>query len=115
MSSPCYSSFGESSSVYGSSNSLQDLENLHVDRLHESDVDEGGEYRYRRGLRKTRASSPFASAMDLLQLGSDGESDGEDDCHVEEDIADDNGGDEMIDTKADAFINQFYSKMRVQG
>ncbi|XP_047312982.1 uncharacterized protein LOC124916298 [Impatiens glandulifera] len=61
-----------------------------------------------KGLRKNH-SSAFASAINMLELGSDGESD--DDDEVEE--QNHHEGDEMIDRKADEFIANFYSKFRV--
>lgn len=49
--------------------------------------------------------SQYASALNLQELDTSEESTGE---------YNDNGGDEMIDVKAEEFINQFYEDMRIQ-
>ncbi|KAL5862994.1 hypothetical protein ACOSQ3_000508 [Xanthoceras sorbifolium] len=52
--------------------------------------------------------SQYASALNLQDLDVCTEED-DGDMHYDE-----NGGDEMIDTKAEEFINQFYEQMRLQ-
>ncbi|KAK3194218.1 hypothetical protein Dsin_025528 [Dipteronia sinensis] len=57
--------------------------------------------------------SQYASALNLQELDvcteDEEENEDEDDMHYDED-----GGDEMIDTKAEEFINNFYEQMRLQ-
>ncbi|KAK2649591.1 hypothetical protein Ddye_017080 [Dipteronia dyeriana] len=53
--------------------------------------------------------SQYASALNLQELDVCTEDEEEDDMHYDED-----GGDEMIDTKAEQFINNFYEQMRLQ-
>ncbi|XP_011659385.1 uncharacterized protein LOC105436176 [Cucumis sativus] len=54
-------------------------------------------------------TSQYASASSLQEF--DDNTDGDDD---ENEIHEDNGGDEMIDAKAEEFIAQFYEQMRRQ-
>ncbi|XP_023004875.1 uncharacterized protein LOC111498054 [Cucurbita maxima] len=54
-------------------------------------------------------TSKYASAINLQEL--EGRNDDDNDKNV---IEDDNGGDEMIDAKAEEFITQFYEQMRRQ-
>ncbi|KAG7025579.1 hypothetical protein SDJN02_12076, partial [Cucurbita argyrosperma subsp. argyrosperma] len=54
-------------------------------------------------------TSKYASAINLQEL--DGRNDDDNDKNV---IEDNNGGDEMIDAKAEEFIAQFYEQMRLQ-
>lgn len=57
------------------------------------------------------STSRYASAINLQELVEGDSEDEEDDA---DDVYDVNGGDDMIDAKAEEFIAQFYQQMRAQ-
>ena len=59
-------------------------------------------------LQELDTESRYASAVNLREL------DPSDESESEQTVYDENGGDEMIDAKAEEFISQFYAQIRLQ-